>query len=197
MESTLRQLTSDILEAVRKEAENQGITQGAIAICFESLTPSIHEWLDLPEGAFSSTYTFPVVNGAEDTYLREDEKEVADCAGVVAMKIAAAKRSELKARTNSYAAPTRKECTSGGLDKTFVCDGRINWKGCVLYPLGVLAGCGGPCGNMGYQALNIYVAVSGGTEDQDEAAAWAALPIFQKFPMEHLGFILQRNFFDD
>lgn len=194
MDITVRKLTADILDAVRKEAENQNISQGAIAICYEPLISGLNDWLGILDGAYSSTHTFPVVPG-KDTYFREDYTEVADCAGVVAMKIAAAKRSEIEAKTQSFEVPTRAQCTSGALDKSLVCDGRINWKGCVLYPLGVLTN-GGPCGHAGHEAVNIYVAVSGGTEEQDEAAAWAALPVLQKLTRENLGFMLQRNFYD-
>lgn len=178
-----------VLSAVKQEAARIGIDQGAVAICFSPKAGVASNWLGLPGDV---TITEPLAWGGNDTIYRKGDKEVGDCAGVVAMKIAAAKRTKMLADKNHFAPNEREELTSGALPEEYVGNGRINWKGAIAFPIGFLTGC--PCFSSGAEAMIIYVAVSGGTQDQDEQAAWAALPVIREIlDFEHdNGWILPR-----
>lgn len=164
-----------VLSAVKQEAARIGIEQGAVAICFSPKAGVASNWLGLPGDV---TITEPLAWGGDDTIYRKDDKEVGDCAGVVAMKIAAAKRNKMLAESDHYHPAERVELTSGALPEEYVGNGRINRKGAVAFPIGFLTGC--CCPNAGAEAMIVYVAVSGGTQDEDEQAAWAALPAIRK-----------------
>lgn len=170
-----------VLSAVKQEAARIGIDQGAVAICFSPKAGVASNWLGLPGDV---TITEPLAWCGDDTIYRKDDKEVGDCAGVVAMKIAAAKRTKMLADKDHYSATKREELTSGALPEEYVGNGRINWKGAVAFPIGFLTGC--PCSSSGAEAMIVYVAVSGGTQDEDEQAAWAALPAIREIiELEH------------
>ena len=158
-----------VLAAVKIKASNIGIRQGAAAICFSPSSNVARSWLGLPGDV---TITEPLY-GFEGTIARKDGEEVGDAAGVVAMKITAAKRVKSLATTDHGHPKERSELTSGALPEELVGKGRINWKGAVAFPIGYQTG--GYCPNAGSEAMTIYVAVSGGTQDEDERAAWAAL----------------------
>ena len=181
-----------VLSAVKREAAHLGITQGAVAICFSPRSGVARNWLGLPGDV---TITEPVY-GADNTIFVKDDKEVGDCAGVVAMKIAAAKKAKMLGDAAHYTA-SREEMRSGALPDEYVGNGRINWKGAIAIPIGFLVG--GPCANYGEEAMVIYVAVSGGSQDEDELAASAAIPVIRKImEAEHEGgWILNRDFRHD
>ena len=186
-----------VLCAVREEAKNQGIALGAIAICFAPTANLTREWLNMPEDAFgetSVTYTFPIVDGDSTIYTDADGNEKGDCAGVVAMKIAAAKRAIMYHNDDHYLA-TRQEHTSGACPEQYNGNGRINWKGCIAVPIGYLTG--GWCGRQGSDVMTVYVCVSGGTQVQDEAAAWAALPVIRDIINKEDGYMVHRSFLWD
>ena len=166
---------SKVISAVKQEAFRIGIDQGAVAICFSPKVGVAQRWLNTSSDV---TFTEPIAWGGDDTIYREDDKEVGDCAGVVAMKIAAAKRNKMLVEKDHFYPTKREELTSGALPEEYVGNGRINWKGAIAFPIGFLTGC--PCSQSGAEAMIIYVAVSGGTQDQDEQAAWAALPVIRE-----------------
>lgn len=159
-----------VITSVKFQATKIGITQGAVAICFSPCSGVARNWLGTDADI---TITEPVSWGGRDTIYRKDDKEVGDCAGVVAMKIAAAKRAKALAEADHFHVRDRKELTSGALPEEYVGNGRINWKGAIAFPIGYNTG--GPCVYAGAEAMTVYVAVSGGTQDEDEKAAWAAL----------------------
>lgn len=183
-----------VLSAVKLEASRIGIKQGAVAICFSPQASVASNWLGTTSDI---TFTEPLAWGHTNTiYCKDDGKEAGDCAGVVAMKIAAAKRAKMLAEAEHHNASSRKELTSGALPEEYVGNGRINWKGAIAFPIGYHTG--GPCYNMGSEAMIVYVAVSGGTQDEDERAAWAALPVIREIiEFEHEnGWILNRLFWE-
>lgn len=188
---TVGKLTNMLLETVRGACERIGISQGAILIAFEAKMEIARKWLDLHESG-TLTFTFPVVKGA-DTIYRKEDGEAGDCAGVAEMKVAGAQRAITYARDElrmPYPGPM--ESRSGALPEKLKGKGRSNWKGCVAIPIGYLVG--GPCGNMGQEALVIYIAVSGGTEDEDEVAAWSALETISEIIAEEDGWMLARDY---
>lgn len=189
MDISVKGFAKKVLAAVKQEAARIGIEQGAVAICFSPKAGVASNWLGLPGDV---TITEPLAWGGTDTIYREDDKEVGDCAGVVAMKIAAAKRTKMLAESNHYHPTEREELTSGSLPEEYVGNGRINWKGAIAFPIGFHTG--GYCDNAGSEAMIVYVAVSGGKQDEDEQAAWAALPAIREiiFAEHDNGWMLAR-----
>lgn len=174
MDISVKGFARKMLAAVKAKANDIGIQQGAAAICFAPSTTMASDWL----GCLGNVTIVEPLYGCDDTIYRDENgKEVGDCAGVIAMKIAAAKRVKQLAEEDHGHPTKREELTSGSLPEELVGNGRINWKGAVAFPVGYLTG--GYCRNAGVEAMTIYVAVSGGTQDQDEAAAWAALKTFR------------------
>jgi hypothetical protein len=149
-------------------------------------------WLGLPGDI---TITEPLY-GVQNTIYTRDDKEAGDCAGVVAMKIAAAKKAKALG-DEAHGSASRDEMRSGALPEEYNGNGRINWKGAIGISIGYLVF--GPCGNLGAEAMMVYVAVSGGTQDEDELAASAAIPVIREImKAEHDGgWILARDFWDD
>ncbi len=181
-----REIAARITDAVREACVDQNITQGAIGVTFA-----------YPDNTLDS-YVDSVVKGG-DTIGRDAEgKELGDCADVVAKKIASVLKSiEYYQAINPY--PGRSKYTSGALPEEFVQQGMTNWKGGIGIPVGVRlwGGCGcRPCGYAGTDAFTICVAVSGGKQEQDEAAAWAALSVVRKIVKEEPEFMTRRDFWE-
>lgn len=191
MNITFAELTNKAVEAVRTKCGELGITQGAIGVCIEPKAGFTCEWADLPLTASTALYVAPVdING--DTICRKpDGTEIGDAAGVVMMKVCAAKRAM------QYASETFEVdgdlLTSGALPEELVGNGRINWDGCIAIPVGYCIG--GPCGNMGATCMNLYVAVSGGTQETDKEAAIAGVKYILGVLKENhdRGFIIHRD----
>lgn len=184
-------LAAAIVDAVRQGCREQGIKQGAIAVCFEPSIGAAHSWLKIPHSFDSVTITAAVNPDYGTIYTDENGKEAGDCAGVVAMKICAAKRAIMHYRKKHFFAE-KEESTSGAMPEQYVGNGRINWKGCVAISVGYNTG--GWCCNAGTEAMIIYVAVSGGKQDQDEAAAWYCLDTLRKEFDCVDGFMLRRDY---
>ena len=148
-----------ILVAVRKKAAEFGLTEGAVAICcsddvsFTKLKQTSCFGLLPGEDCMR---VFPIKQDGSFAVRNEHFEEEADCFGVVAMKVAAAR----EAYDRDFHSPLTSRESSSISNIT----GRQNWGGCVNYPLKIN---GRLCGF-------IFVAVSGGTERQDELCAWEA-----------------------
>ena len=179
MNISKKEFAEKIVTAVRKECENQKITQGAIAVSFAGIDN------------ISESFTFPVVVGSSTVCYDKDGRELGDAAGVAAMKIASAIKA-IEYHTSIKPYPGRSKYTSGALPEEFVGQGRTNWKGGIGVPIGILIG--GHCGCMGTELFKICVAVSGGSQDQDEVAAWAALDVIREVIDSEAGYMLGRDF---
>ena len=107
------------------------------------------------------------------------------------MKIASARQLLRYNRENLITETSREELTSGAIPEELVGIGMTKWKGCVAIPVGCLYGAA-LCPHRGALVMNIYVAVSGGKQDQDEQAAWAALEVIKDFIDREDGYMLQR-----
>lgn len=190
-EKTKESITAAIIDEVRQGCKDQGITQGAIGVCFEPLIGAACNWLGIPHSFDSVTFTVAVDPDRGTIYIDENGKEVGDCAGVVQMKICAAKRAIRLNRADHYISE-REESTSGSMPDDLNGNGRINWKGCVAIQMGYHTG--GWCCNAGTDGMIIYICVSGGKQDQDEAAAWYGLKALQDNFDCVDGFMLRRDY---
>ena len=173
MNITSTQFAERIITAVQQKAKSIGITQGAVSVCFSPSSWKGIEWLGIDADI---TITKPLAG--ESTIYRENGIEFGDCFGIVAEKIAAAKKVLMIATDDHYQPLDCSELVSGSLPEVCVGDGRVAWKGCVAFPIGYHTGY--PCENSGAEAMVIYVSVSGGKEEDDEKAAWAALSVIRE-----------------
>ena len=173
MNITNTKFAGKIVAAVQQKAKEIGITQGAVSVCFSPCSYKGIEWLGIDADI---TITKPIEG--ESTIYRENGTESGDCFGITAEKIAAAKKVLTIATDDHYQPLNKDELSSGSLPEVCVGDGRVNWKGCVAYPIGYHTGY--PCVNSGAEAMVIYVSVSGGKEEDDEKAAWAALSVIRE-----------------
>ena len=156
-----------IVAAVRAAATKGGVPRGAIGV----------KWV-FPDGDAmrENMVIMPLVPGGSTLYYDADGNLVGDCAEYARMKIRAAdKAAEYWGSQSNGVRVEADKYTSRAMPEQFNDDMRINWGGGVRIDIGILVG--GECGMRGELWGKVIVAVSGGTEDQDEEAAWAALPI--------------------
>ena len=171
----MESLVNAIVSRVRTKCREVGINQGAIGISIVPQSEEARKWAFVSTNDVSLDTIVPVIEG-KDTLIEFDGKIVGDTTGIVGMKIAAAKRVMKEHRKNGTEPTCRKECTSGALPEEFASlDGLVNWRGGVTIPLLRHDVSQKPVVNV--EVMTIYVAVSGGTEDQDEEAAWEALNV--------------------
>ena len=157
-----------MVKAVRAKAAQLGIKDGALAICYNN-TPAFSEgsnevaFEDLKAGE-DRLRVFRLHPKGSHIVRDEDGAELYQCFGIVAMKIAAAAKTYAK---------TQGQCILSSVgDETDNIPGRVNWGGCVRYPIFI---------NPDQHCANIYVSVSGGTDEDDERCAWAALKPIQRY----------------
>ena len=178
MNITISVFVRKVFEAIRAGCDDEGITQGAIGVC---ITPKLKEeanWARIPSGISDALFISPISLSGETTLYSEKEGFAGDAFGVVAMKISATKI--IMARYDKEEDVTRRKmCTSGSLPDDMLGNGIVNWKGAIAVPIDVVKEgsrslCYG-CRFYNKRAMNVYVAVSGGTEEQDERSAWRAV----------------------
>ena len=157
----MEHVVENIVKAVRAKAAEFGLKNGAIAICYNNtpayskkVGPISFEELEPGEDRIR---VFQLSPGGSHIVRDESGNDAYQCFGIVANKIAAAAKAY---RKSGGACLLSSEAEEG--DNI---PGRINWGGCVLYPIYL---------NHNHCA-NIYVSVSGGTDEEDEECAWAAL----------------------
>ena len=197
MKRPVKEVVTEIINAVHDACEKLGITDGAIRVCIEPKTPETAEWVDIPPFASMAEYVAPINRHTEGTLCYDaDGKFVGDTAGVTAMKIASVRQVLRCYQEEDYVAQNREELTSGCIIKELVGIGMTQWKGGIAIPVGVLYG-SGTCPHRGMLAMYIFVAVSGGKQDQDEQAAWAALEPVMEFIDKEDGYMLQRCLYEN
>ena len=198
MNITIKSFARRILEAVRSSCEEKGIRQGAIGICVSPVRLEETMWCNIPVGVSEVQFISSVIPFSDTALYFEKEGYVGDAAGIVAMKIAAAKRIMVEYADNDMV-PPRKNCASGSVPEHLLGDGIVDWKGAIVVPIDRVDT---SCCNITYscshphdvRALNVYVAVSGGTEEDDEAAAWAALGVINEILDDELDYKLADGF---
>ncbi len=165
----MKHVVEEIVKAVRAKAAEFGLKDGAVAVGYNSTpafakdcNPSAFEDLDSGEDCLRIFY---LSEDGSHIIRDEDGKEIYQTFGIVTMKIAAAAKV--------FYATNGRCILSSEADDDMNIPGRINWGGCVLYPI---------CapGEIRRFCAKIYVSVSGGTSKQDEECAWAALEPIKK-----------------
>ncbi len=185
---------SKIITVVRDACEKIGITQGAIGVAIEPKRSYYETMFSVPTLASYDISIASVNRESGDTLCYEDGKIVGDCAGVVCMKIAATRQMLKYKEQHLIPIVCKKELTSGDVPAELDGIGLTHWKGCVAIPIGCLTG--GGCAFRGEGAMTIYVAVSGGKQEQDEEAAWTALKVILEL-IEEDGLMVHRALYND
>lgn len=181
MKNPVELVTTVIIDEVQAACEKIGITNGAIGICIEPKTSETAEWVNIPPYAMTVSYVSPIDRLTEETLCRNENGDVVgDAFGVVGMKIASLRQLMRYYEKNNIVPKDKEQLTSGAIPEELLGNGLTKWKGGVAIPVGVLAN-SLVCPHMGTLAMYIYVAVSGGKQDQDEAAAWAALDVVREY----------------
>jgi hypothetical protein len=184
-------VVSCIIKRVHEACEELGIKQGAIGVCIEPKKLYFGEWAGVPTLATHEIAIASVRRGSDDTLCYDENGNiVGDGAGVVCMKIAATKQMMHRYEEKLIPITSKEELTSGAVPKELSGNGLTQWKGCVAIPVGYLSG--GGCGSRGEEAMIFYIAVSGGKQEQDEAAAWTALEVIRDTVATEDGFMLHR-----
>ncbi len=159
--SEMERVVKDVLAAVRAKAAELGLKNGAIGICYNNARGyagdgTVITFEDLEPGE-DRLRIFQLSEGGSHILRDENNNEIVQCFGIINQKIAAAAKVYKDSDGECILSSEAKEEDD--------IPGRKSWGGCVLYPIHINHRL---CGK-------IYVAVSGGEEDEDEACAWAAL----------------------
>ncbi len=183
-----------IIEQVRSKCHDLGISQGAIGVGI-SLDGfrEWYEWAESPESASVELTIAPITAHGDTFCFDENGRIVEDGAGTVAAKIAGLRRLLISYDEEGGVLNSIDQYTSGALPERMVIPGTSNERGAVAIPIGQLIG--GFCGCQGARALTVYIGVSGGTEEQNEAAAWSALPYVNDEVDKVYGLMLSRAFY--
>ena len=186
-----------IVEQVRCTCRDLGITQGAIGvgISLENRSRGWYEWAESPESAGVELTIAPIAAHGDTFCYGEDGKITEDGAGTVAAKIAGLRRLLISYDEKGIVPFSVDHYTSGAMPERMVIPGTSNERGAVAAPIGQLVG--GFCGYQGVSAMTVYIGVSGGTEEQNEAAAWSALPYISEEVDKVDSLMLSRAFYGD
>ena len=186
-----------IVEHVRQACHNFGFAQGAIGvgICLENRFREWYEWAESPESAGVELTIAPITARGDTFCYDENGRIVEDGAGTVAAKIAGLRRLLISYDEEGDDPFSIDQYTSGALPERMVIPGTSNEKGAIAIPIGQLTG--GFCGYHGSSAMTVYIGVSGGTGEQNEAAAWSALPYVSDEVDKVYGLMLSRAFYNN
>ena len=99
-----------IITAVQQEANDLGITQGAVSVCFSPCSGKAADWL----GTDADISITKPVTGTSTIY-RENGRESGDCFGIVAEKIAAASISDARQPPAIHASHLRSSSAPFGM----------------------------------------------------------------------------------
>jgi hypothetical protein len=166
-------LVNAIIVDVRSKCQKLGIEQGAIGISIVPESEEARNWAGIVRRDMSVDFMIPVIEDGNFT-LEFDGQIVGNAAGVVGMKLASVKQVMDNNRRLETELTSSKQCTSGALPETCANQhGLTNWRGGIAVPL-FKRDFSEPS-IPGKRVMTVYVAVSGGEEEQDEEAAWGAL----------------------
>ena len=169
------QMVGTIIDIVRNACYEQGISHGAIGVgvALAKKNRVTFDWSEAPESAALELTIAPITSGDDTLCYDENGKITEDGAGTVAMKIAGLRRLLTYYDEEQVVVIKRFQYTSAAMPDQMVIPGLSKQMGAIAIEIGMLVG--GFCAYYGECALTFYVAVSGGTEEQNEAAAWSAL----------------------
>ena len=178
-------MVTKIIEHVRKGCLDLDIEHGAIGVGVIPLKRSraVLDWMQAPDGVVLETSVVPITPN-DDTFCYNVFYDSIDGegAGDVEMMITGLRRLLLCYKQKQATVVEREGYTSGALPDSAVIRGTSNMGGAVA--IEVLGHVGAPHACYHEHVVTFCIAVSGGTEKQNEAAAWRALDCI-KSEIEH------------
>ena len=194
---TRTQMTGSIIEIVRAACRGLGITHGAIGV---GIAPAVRnramfEWSESPENANLELSIASITGDGNTLCYDKDGKVTENGAGIVMEMIAGLRRWVTICERKYCPLMSRDMYTSAAIPDDKVMPGDSNRKGAVAINVGMLDGIG--CTMHGRKAFTVYVAVAGGTDEENEKAAWSALGHIRDEVIAHEdGFMLDRIYYD-
>ena len=167
------QMVGIIIDIVRRECYEQGLIHGAIGIgvSLEKRHRAIFDWAEMPESAVSEITIAPITPN-DDTLCYDENGEVAeDGAETVGIKIAGLRRLLSLFDEEQIGVTERSRYTSAAIPDWMVISGLSKKKGAIAIVINTLVD---THAFYGERAITFYIAVSGGTEEQNKAAALSA-----------------------
>jgi hypothetical protein len=191
------QMTGSIIEIVRAACVELGITHGAIGVGVELAVRNraMFEWFESPENA-NLELSIASITGDGDTLCYDKDGKVTENGAGIVMGMVAGLQRWVTICEREYRLPiTRDIYTSAAIPDDSIMPGDSNRKGAVAINVGMLDGIG--CARHGRKAFTVYVAVAGGTDEENEKAAWSALGYIRDEVIDYKdGFMLERIFYD-
>ena len=169
------QMTGSIIEIVRAACVELGIAHGAIGVgvALAVRNRAMFEWFESPENANLELSIASITGDGDTLCYGEDGKVTENGAGIVMEMIAGLQRWVTVCEREYRLPITRNIYTSAAMPDDKVMPGDSNRKGAVAINVGMHDGIG--CTMHGRKASTVYVAVAGGTDEENEKAAWSAL----------------------
>ncbi len=169
-------MTESIIEIVRDACMELGITHGAIGVgvAMTVRNEAMSRWFESPENVNLELSITSITGDGNTLCYGEDGKVTGDGAGIVMGMIAGLQRW-ITICVKEHRQPITSDdiYTSAAMPDDKVMPGDSNRKGAVAINVGLLGCTGRPW--RGRRTFTIYVAVAGGTGEENEEAARSAL----------------------
>ena len=191
------QMAESTIETVRAACRELGITHGAIGVGVELAVrnEAMLKWFESPKNAGLELSVTSITGDGDTLCYGEDGNVTENGAGIVMEMISGLQYWVAISEREYRRLMSREMYTSSAMPDDKVVPGGSNRKGAVAINVGMLDGAG--CANHGCKAFTVYVAVAGGTDEENEKAAWSALGyIRNKVIAYEDGFMLERVFYD-
>ena len=168
------QMVGTIIDIVRRGCYEQGFIHGAIGIgvSLEKRHRAIFDWAEMPESAVGEITIAPITPDDSTLCYDENGEVTEDGAETVGIKIAGLRRRLIFYDEEQIGVTERSQYTSAAIPDWMAISGLSKKKGAIAIAINALVDTNTFYGE---RAITFYIAVSGDTEEQNEAAALSAL----------------------
>ena len=167
------QMVGTIIDIVRRGCYEQGLIHGAIGIgvSLEKRNRAIFNWAEMPESAVFESTIAPITPDDSTRCYGENGEVTEDGAETVGLKIAGLRQLLIFCDEEQIGVTERSRYTSAAIPDWMVISGLSKKKGAIAIAINALVDTNTFYGE---RAITFYIAVSGGTEEQNKAAALSA-----------------------
>ena len=168
------QMVGNIIDIVRRECYEQGLIHGAIGIgvSLEKRNRAIFNWAEMPESAVFESTIAPITPNDSTLCYDENGEVTENGADTVGIKIAGLQQLLIFYDEEQIGVTERSQYTSAAIPDWMAISGLSKKRGAIAIAINALVDTNTFYGE---RAITFYIAVSGGTEEQNEAAALSAL----------------------
>ena len=168
------QMVGIIIDIVRGECYEQGLIHGAIGIgvSLEKRNRAIFNWAEMPESAVFESTIAPITPNDSTLCYDENGEVTENGADTVGIKIAGLQQLLIFYDEEQIGVTERSQYTSAAIPDWMAISGLSKKRGAIAIAINALVDTNTFYGE---RAITFYIAVSGGTEEQNEAAALSAL----------------------